>query len=187
MMADTIYFHPSVEKFDMRKVAQEIRNLMDTQKPEDWKILTQVPFWDCVPGMCSEASAAMVLNFLGHNDITPQSIYRDGFEIISDMEPLFRNIYQHCGRYVWNQSFCSIINMIEEMAPVPVRIVPDGQTGGHTVVVVGFSGGCGNPLYFYVHDCALSPFMKVRVRDFIEQWKRHNNEMMRYWPDKKDA
>lgn len=116
------------------------------------KILS-VPFVKQGPGLCSEASASMVLLYYGLN-FSQEEINAMGFDRFENMLP-FLDKHIYC-----SYKSLSIGELREEICkgnPVIIRLRIGFSL--HTVVAVGYEDN-----WLIMHDPASGPFVLVRVR-----------------------
>ena len=119
-----------------------------------------VPFVRQKPWFCSEASASMVLRFYGFN-VTQDDVSRAGYTSFEDMLPFLRR-YIQCEYAILTLD--DLRREIDLGRPVIIRILPGQYL--HTIVVVGY-----NDNYFYVHDPAIGPYVKMEEGKLLSVWK----------------
>ena len=119
-----------------------------------------VPFVRQKPWFCSEASASMVLRFYGFN-VTQDDVSKAGYTCFEDMLPFLRR-YLQCEYAILTLD--DLRREIDLGRPVIIRILPGQYL--HTVVVVGY-----NDNYFYLHDPAINPYVKVDESKLLSVWK----------------
>lgn len=128
-------------------------------KQEGAKVLN-VPFVKQKPWYCSEASASMVLKYYGYN-ISQDDVHNAGYENFETMLP-FLNKYIKCKYATLTPQ--DLKKQIDQGKPVIIRIVIGEYL--HTVVVVGYKEN-----YFYIHDPAKGPYVKVSTKELLAVWK----------------
>jgi len=122
-----------------------------------------VPFVKQKPWYCSEASASMVLRYYGFN-VSQDDVHNAGYENFETMLPFLRR-YLKCKYAVLSPE--DLRAEIDSGRPIIIRIVVG--TYLHTIVVVGYHGD-----YFYVHDPAIGPYIKVSEKKLLDSWRLNN-------------
>ncbi len=125
---------------------------------EGAKVL-DVPFVKQKPWYCSEASASMVLRYYGYN-VSQDDVHNAGYESFEVMLPFLRK-YINC-KYA-KLTLDDLRREIDKGRPVIIRIVVGNYL--HSVVVVGYKDD-----YFYIHDPARGPYVKVSSKDLWAVW-----------------
>jgi len=109
---------------------------------------------------CSEASASMVLGYLGYS-VSQGEVHRES-DKFETMAP-FLSRYVDC-EPVWGLGIEALKREISQGDPVMVRILVGRYL--HTVVVVGYGEEC-----LYVHDPALGAFLRADQDALLRLWE----------------
>lgn len=127
--------------------------------------IENVPYIKVPNGMCSPGSVAIVLQNMGY-EISPENIKDMGFEVLEEMDPLFK---KYNGKYQRVEDPKVLLDKIANDTPIPVRIIPEGQTMRHSFVVIGYDM---KKQAITIHDPVVGPNIEIPYYNFMKAWNR---------------
>ena len=162
VLFSTIYLWQQLTYVQVSSYDALRQTLYEKLKNSGAKVLN-VPFVKQKPWYCSEASASMVLRYYGFN-VSQDDVHNAGYENFETMLPFLRK-YLKCKYTILTPE--DLRTEIDSGRPVIIRIVVGNYL--HTIVVVGYYKN-----YFYVHDPARGPYIKVSEKELLNSWKLNN-------------
>jgi len=133
------------------------------------KNVLSVPHIRAGEGLCSEASIAMVMRYYGIEPPPLEVIQARIQDYIWHAVPFMRE-YLETSEYFQYGVIEEVYGVIDAGRPAIIRIRPEGQDGGHTVVVVGYDDEAGS---IYINDPNYSKAAVAVARNqLLYEWDR---------------